>query len=462
MAAAQRLDCVILNGTVVSPHGRFKANVGIRKGRVAVLTRSPLNGEEEIDASGKLLLPGLVDPHGHMAHAWTNGDAFRNETQRMILGGVTSYLDYSAGVKGPLDSIGGWISQIESHSYVDIGIQPIINGAETLSELERLFKGYGVSSFKFFFGGQERELYPHIFALNDGALLRGFEIVSALGPPARACVHAENWEIGWFLEKELRESGRTDGAVWTDAHPHICEEESIGRALLYAAQATCPLYIVHIALGKGPRLLERAKRRGVDVVGETCPHYLSMHRGHRLIGPAKYNPAVKLKKDQDEIWEAVAGRGLDCIGSDHIASTGQEEGFVDKDKDIWNAWAGLPGSGTILSTLLQGVRKKGLGFERLVEVSSYNPARTFGLYPRKGRIGPGADADIVILDPDKGFTFRNEDFLLKVSLLDGVRIKGKVDRVMLRGRTVAENGRVRPQEPTGRYLERRGTKGARV
>ncbi|MFQ5911924.1 MAG: dihydroorotase family protein [Nitrospinota bacterium] len=454
-----KLDTAILNGTVVSPTGRFAVNVGIRDGRIAVLSTGRLAAKRRIDAGGKLLLPGLIDPHGHMQSCWENGEAFRHETRRKVLGGVTTYLDYASGPRGPLESMERWKPHIEAHSYVDMGIQPIINGKGALSEIEDLLELHGVSSFKFFFSGLERELYPTIFSLNDGVLVRAFEIVAALGPPTRAVVHAENWEIGWFLEDEFRGQGRMDGAVWTDAHPHICEEEGIARACFYAEKTGCPLYIVHIGVGAGPRILADARRKGVDVIGETCPHYLLVNRDDRRIALAKYNPAIKWETDREALWLAVGGNGIDCLGSDHIASTGMEEQFTNKEKDIWAARSGLPGSGTILFTLLDGVQRKRLSLERLVALSSYNPARAFGLFPRKGHIGVGADADIVILDPDRVFTFRNRDFLLHVSLLEGMRIRGRPERVLLRGETVVENGRVVAGEPGGEYLERRHTPG---
>lgn len=447
-----RLDAAILNGTVVSPSGRFAANVGIRGEKIAIVTRTPLRADRIIDAGGKLILPGLLDPHGHMQHCWNDGDALRNETRRMALGGVTTYLDYPSDPRGPLACMGLWRSRIESDSYVDMGVHPIINGEKTLSQLKELFERHGVSSFKFFFSGQERELYPSIFALNDGALVRAFEMIAALGPPARAAVHAENWEIGWFLEEELKAQGRGDGAAWTDAHPHICEEEAIARACFYAGKTGCPLYVVHIAVGEGPRILQQARRRGVDVIGETCPHYLLIDREDDRIALAKYNPAIKWETDRESLWRAVGGNGIDCIGSDHIASTGKEGAFADKGGDIWSAATGLPGSGTILFTLLLGVQQKRLSLERLVQVSSLHPARAFGLYPRKGHVGAGADADLVILDPEREFTFRNRDFLLAVSLLDGTRVKGWPEKVLRRGEVVVEEGRVLGK-PGGRYLE---------
>jgi dihydroorotase-like cyclic amidohydrolase len=136
-------------------------------------------------------------------------------------------------------------------------------------------------------------------------------------------------------------------------------------------------------------------------------------------------------------------------------TTGKEEEFADKAKDIWKARTGLPGSGTILSTLLHGVQRRGLSFEKLVEVASYNTARAFGLFPRKGHIGPGADADLIVLDPDRTFTFRNQDFLLDVSLLDGMRIKGRPECVFIRGEMVVDQGQV-VGEPIGAYLPRVG------
>ena len=356
MAAAQRLDCVILNGTVVSPHGRFKANVGIREGRITVLTRSPLNGRKN-QRVRKLLLPGLVDPHGHMAHAWTNGDAFRNETRRMILGGVTSYLDYPAGSGDRLvRSAAGSPTSSPIPTWTS-GSSPSSTALEILSELEQLFKNMGFFVPVFLRRAGARTLSSHLRPERRGPAsgLRDRLRPRATGPRVRP--RGKLGKSGGSGKGVTRKRAHGRAGLDGRSPPHL------RRGIHRAGPPLCrpgnmpPLHCPHRPR-KGTELLERAKGRGVDVVGETCPHYLSMHRGHRLIGPAKFNPAVKLKKDQDEIWEAVVGRGLDCIGSDHIASTGQEEGFVDKDKDIWNAWAGLPGSGTIPVHPPAGVRKR--------------------------------------------------------------------------------------------------------
>jgi dihydroorotase-like cyclic amidohydrolase len=374
-----RLDSAILNGTVVSPFGSFLANVGIRGEKIVIVTTQSLTAKKRIDAEGKWILPGILDSHGHMLHCWKNGEGFGKETRRMALGGVTTYVDYAADSRGPLKAFPEWISHIETHSHVDMGIHPVMKGEESLSEIETLYERYGTSSIKFYFSAQEIELYPDVYAVNDGVLLRGFEIISRLGPEARAVVHGENWEIGWFLEKEFKAKGRTDGAVWTDAHPHICEEEGMLRACLYAERTRCPLYIAHIGIGTGPQILKEARRKGVDVVGETCPHYLVVDRDDRRIALAKHNPAVKLKEDQDLLWGALEDGSIGCVGSDHIATTGMEQAFAHKERDIWDAITGVPGSATILFTLLRGVRQKRITLERLVQLTSYHPARAFGL-----------------------------------------------------------------------------------
>ena len=236
---------------MVSPAGRFAANVGIRDGRIAVVSTGRLAAKRKIDAGGKLLLPGQIDPHGHMAHCWGDGEGFRHETRRKALGGVTTYLDYASTPQGPLESMDHWRSQIETHSYVDIGIQPIIKGKETLSEIKDLLRLHGISSFKFYFSGLERELYPTIFSINDGVLVRAFEIIAALGPPSRAVVHAENWENRMVPGKRALGAG-THGRGGLDgrAPSNLRGGGHCSSLLLRGEDRLSPLYRSHRRRGR--------------------------------------------------------------------------------------------------------------------------------------------------------------------------------------------------------------------
>ncbi|MBI3076102.1 MAG: amidohydrolase family protein [Deltaproteobacteria bacterium] len=447
-------DLFIRGGTVVSPQGRTRAHVAVQDGRIAAITLEEHEAHRVIDAEGKYVLPGVIDPHGHFASRRTFEESCLIETRRMAAGGVTSYLDFLQAKDGSyIPRVEQARKFIEQHSVIDMGLHAIVMTRQHVQELAAYVK-LGVISFKFYMAARGAELYPNTLSVDDGLLYEGLEAIARLGPPALAMVHAENWEIAWALSDRLKAAGRTDAAAWSEGKPGLCEEDAMRRATYLAWKLGCPLYIVHIGIGTCREILREARGWGATVYGETCPHYLMVHKDHPMARIAKYNPAIKLAQDNAGLWEALAEGTIQCLGSDHIPGDRVHKFPPGKDGSIWDAVGGVPGSPTILPLMLHGVSTGRLTLERVVEVTSANAARILGLYPRKGAIAIGADADLVVVDLSRRVRFRPELLLSEFSIFDGFEFQGWPVMTILRGTVIMEEGEVVGKNGSGRYLHR--------
>jgi len=437
-------DVVFRHAQIVSPWGVQPGDVAVRDGRISAVA---LPGEgpsatRTVDARGKHLLPGVIDPHVHLT---SNGRSLeqgcREETPSMAAGGVTTCFHFAQATESYHPVFAEAADVVRDHALIDVGFHAILMLEQHVAEIPEYAAQYGVRSFKMYMAAKGAQLYPGTLAVDDGLVYRALGAIRDLGPPAIAQVHAENWEIAWALTAELQRAGRRDPAAWTDARPALCEEETMRRAIFLAGQQRCPLYVVHASIGQTGRLVAEARASGVDVVAETCPHYLTVHKDHPLALLAKYNPAVKEAHDCEGLWDGLRDGLISTVGSDHIPVRA-----VDKDptgKDIWTARGGLPGSGTILPVLLsEGVHKGRLTLEQVAAVTSYNAARCFGLYPRKGLIAVGADADLVLVDLEREVVLRPEMLQLDFALYDGWTFHGWPELTMVRGEVVVEHGMV--------------------
>jgi dihydropyrimidinase len=369
----------------------------------------------------------------------------------MVAGGVTSAIHFAQSYDSYLPVLERDRDAVNRSSLVDVAFHAMLMRDVHLEELERYTAEFGVMSYKLFFAAGGEELYPGTSSVDDGFLYKAFREVAKLGRGCLAMAHCENWEVAAMLADELRAAGRTDPAAWTDSRPAMCEEDGIRRALYWAQVTGCPLYIVHCSSGGAPRLIAEARARGIAVTGETCPHYLTVHRDHPAALVAKYNPAIKEQADLEGLWNGLRDGWISTMGSDHIPVRASDKDVTDK--DVWSARGGLPGSGTILPVLLsEGVNKGRLSLERVVEVCSANPARTFGLAGRKGAIVPGADADLVLVDMARQVTVSPELLQLDIVLHDGWEFVGWPVMTMLRGQVVMQDGEITAAHGVGRYL----------
>jgi dihydropyrimidinase len=286
---------------------------------------------------------------------------------------------------------------------------------------------------------------------DDGLLLEGFQAL-ARHPHAVACVHCENTEVIGRHARRVRAAGRADLAAWNASRPAFAEAEHVRRAGYFAELAGCRLYYVHIGAraGLSEAVLHRSRYPRLAV--ETCAHYLTHSEDSPVQALGKVNPPLRAAPDVEAMWAAIAAGAIDTVGTDHCATTRMQ-----KAGDIWTAMPGFPGMATLLPVLLsEGVHKRGLGLAAVARLTSYNAARTFNLYPRKGRIQAGADADIAVVDLDRERRVDARDLgsASDFSLYDGWMLKGWPVLTLLRGRVIARDLELCAAPGTGKFLPR--------
>jgi allantoinase len=284
-----------------------------------------------------------------------------------------------------------------------------------------------------------------------GGLIKSHELGNIIG------VHAESEYVTSFLSHQIKSEGRTDRNAWPESRPPLTELEAIQRAIYWAKVSGGNLHIVHVTIADGIRTVNRAKQQGVNVTVETCPHYLFFDNDDFIrIGPAaKCAPPIRERKEVEALWECVLSGMVDTIASDHSpCPTADKEKGMD---NIWQAWGGITGVQAMLPAMLtEGVHKRGLSLSSLVKMMSANTARIFGLYPQKGSLMPGSDADITLIDMEKTWTLTADDLYSKhqQSAYVGYTFKGAVECTIVRGVTVYQNGQITVNPGFGRLLRR--------
>ncbi len=445
-------ELVIKNARIVTPLGVNYGEIGVRDGRIAAVAGpdSLLEAPLVIDAEEKYLIPGVVDPHVHLASKDPFDVDVRTESQAAAAGGVTTvgiHLNFKG--ESVLQAFGHYKDDFERSSIVDGFFHVPTKGEESFQEIQR-YPEMGLTSYKLTWGEVE--------AGGDARLFEVMEKVAELGNRVRGIIHAENREMVAFFRQRLVNQGRKDFPAWNLSRPWFCEAEFMEKSILYAEVTRCPIYIEHVTIGRGIEILARAKKRGVNVKGETCPQYLTMtsdDRGVLSTFPSfgHVNPPLRDKENNDLLWEGIAEGIIDCIGSDHAPYTKKQKG-----DDIWDAPPGLGNLTEMTLPLLlsEGVNKGRISIEKLVELCCYSPARIFGLYPRKGGIVVGADADLVILDHNESRKVSPETLHSKCnwSPYDGWELKGWPVATFLRGQLVAKNGEIVGRPGTGRWISR--------
>ena len=447
------VDLVVRGGTVVSPWGRFRGGVAVQDGVVvAVATNEALPpGREVIDAAGRFVLPGVIDSHVHFREPgleykedWASG------TAAAACGGVTTVLEMP-NTRPPTATVEAL--QLKQRcaargARVDYGIYGLL-AQDNLHELPGL-AAHGVIGFKCYMG----ETVGAIPSPDDGVMLEEFETAARLG--LRVAVHAENNGIMQRSIQRLRAAGRTDPLAHLDSRPDICAIEAVSRALLFAEWSRARLHICHESCKDVLPLVRAARRRGVDVTVETCPHYLLL-TGDDMgrLGPVlRMNPPVRAPGHDAALWAGLRDGTIDMVSTDHSPHSVEEK----TRPDIWDAVSGFPGVETAVPLMLTEVNHGRLSLERYVEVASANPARAWGLYPRKGAVQPGADADLVIVDLEREGEIRAADLhsKSKITPFEGMKVTGRPVHTIVRGRVVMREGELvgppgwgRPVAPAG-------------
>ncbi len=389
----------IANANVVKATGCHPATVLVDEGLIRAIVDSADRPEadEEIDARGRYLLPGVIDPHVHFGLSQSFGAACRTESEAAVAAGVTAVMHYLTAENSHLATYEEHASAVEKNSLIDVGFHCMIKNELQVAEIPRAFAELGIGSFKFHMAMKGPESAYGIAGVDDGLMFEGFQSVAQC-PGALAIVHAENIDVILRQREAMRlaHPEATDIATWERYRPAFTEEEAISRSIHLARAAGVPLAIAHTSVGTGPAIAVDAQRNGTAVYVETCPQFLMLHTGMNLGVEAKMNPPIRSAANSTLLWqELIAGR-VDWMGSDHCDYLSS-----DKAGSIWDAGPGLPsGMQMILPSLLdRGVRTGQLSIEEVVRLTSTNPARAFGL-SGKGAIEVGNDADLIVVDTD--------------------------------------------------------------
>jgi dihydropyrimidinase len=453
------MDTWIRGGLLVTPEGSYRAEVGIRDGRIARLEATQREAAKEVvDAQGKWILPGIIDIHTHMelpVKGTVSADDFVSGTRAAACGGVTTIIDFS--LHRPRASLIDCFRErrraADGRVAVDYGLHAeIVDVTDAILGEIPILVEEGVTSVKLYLAyGQDGRM------VDDGQLYAVLRQCAGTG--ILAMVHAENGPLADRLTGELIRQGRTDPAAHPDSRPNFVEQEAVGRAVAIARFARGFLYIVHVTTREALETLRDAHRRGDPVWAETCPQYLLLDEsvyarddGRQYIA----TPPLRSLDDQKALWKELAQGHLSVISSDHCPfTTNQKRAAGDRFDRVPS---GLPGVETSLCLIhSRGVDGGRLDPNRMVAALSVNPAKIFGLYPQKGALQEGSDADLVIFDPEKEFTISADDLHMQTdfSPYEGISGRGAVTMTMLRGNIIARQGRYCGSAGDGIYLPRK-------
>jgi allantoinase len=446
-------DLYLKNAKVVTEENTFSGGVVIGADKIAdvVYDQPEIEAAEVIDLHGKVLMPGIVDGHVHFNEPGReHWEGYRTGTMAAAAGGVTTVLEM------PLNSTPPTTNQaaLERKRQV-VADQAVVDYGNwggfvdnNLADLDAMHQE-GVIGYKAFASASGVDFER----VNDDLLYAGLSKMREIGNLIG--LHAENEWVCSYLGKSLQAAGRMDRAAWYQSRPPFAELEAVQRASFWAKVTGGNLHVVHVSIPEGLNHIAEARQEGVHVTAETCPHYLFFDQeDFERIGPAaKCAPPLRSRETVERLWECVLNGRVDTIGSDHSPCTWDEKerGL----EDIWKAWGGISGLQLTLPALLsEGVHKRGLSLNALSRMLSHNPARLFGLFPQKGSLQVGADADLVVVDLDKEWTLTPDKLFYKnkFSAYVGTTFRGWVERTIVRGQTVYRDGRVTAEPGYGKLV----------
>lgn len=449
-------DIQIRGGVLANSRELRLADVFVRDGKVEAVEPpgSGRTAKRVIDATGRFVLPGIVEAHLHPVYA----DRLDTLSRAAVHGGITTLIPYIGavkawGVEGNLwDAVNYFIDEGARDSVIDFGLHCSLVAGD-LAELEALIPricARGVRSFKGFMAYKKRGMY-----LSDRDILR---ILAALKDnDGLFCVHAENGDLCDFLEEGFTAAGKTGPEYYAPSRPGITEAEATFRILSFAQTLKCPMYIVHVSVKEALDVIDMFRGwTGIPIYAETCPHYLTLTNEDtlRLGSLAKVSPPLRDARHVDALWEAVRAGKIDVIGSDtagHLTKT-KEPRFG----NVFSAAAGLPGQETMFTiTYDEGFNRRAVSLTRLVEVMAEKPAKIFGLWPRKGVLQPGSDADVLIFDPTREHVINAAAQHTKTdySMYENRRVLGAPELVMQRGEVILERGELKAAPGRAQFLE---------
>src|SRR4051812_10446077 len=458
------MSLLITNGRIITAADDYTADIYCDGGTIAAIGRNlpahRFQADRTINASGQYVIPGGIDVHTHLNMPFggtTSADDFESGTIAAAFGGTTSIVDFAIQYRGQTmrHALDDWRQRADGNAVIDYGFHMIVTELEDagLGEMDRLVRDEGITSFKLFMA------YPGVFMVDDQTIFRALRRTGGNG--GLGCMHAENGGVIDELVKEALRKGQTAPKYHALTRPPTAGGEATGRAIALAEMAGVPIYIVHLSAAHALERVKQARDMGLPAYAETCPQYLFLsYDNYEEPGfdGAKYvmSPPLRPKETQDRLWRGLAGNDLQAISTDHCPFCMKEQKTLGEG-DFSKIPNGAPGVETRMSLVYDGgVRTGKISRNRFVELTSTSPAKIFGLFPRKGTIAPGSDADIVVFDPNKKLTLGVKSLHMRVDYnpYEGREVTGVTDTVISRGKVVIDGGKFTGKAGAGSFLKR--------
>jgi dihydropyrimidinase len=452
---------LLTGGVVATSTGSFAADVLLSDGRIKAMGETlDVSADDVVDVSGRLLVPGGVDVHTHLEMPFmgtVTADDFETGTIAAACGGTTTLVDFAMQSKGTKlgDTVEAWHKKADGRAVIDYGfhlaITDVYNGA--IQDMVSIVKD-GVTSFKVFMA------YRGAIMVDDGELFQIFREAGRHG--ATVCIHAENGYVIDIMAAELVAAGKKDPKFHAVSRPPSTEVEAVRRAVAISRMAEAPIYFVHLSTEGAAAAVAEARQEGWPVAGETCTHYL-------LLGPELYEgpdfeggkyvltPPLREERERKALWKALKTGSLSVVSSDHcpFCFVGQKDMGRDDFRQIPNGGPGIEHRVPLLYGT--GVREGRLSLEEFVDISATTPAKMFGLFPRKGTIAVGSDADVVVIDPDgeTQISAETQHQNLDYTPYEGWTVPGRIERVYSRGELLVRDGKYSGSPGRGEFISRR-------
>jgi dihydropyrimidinase len=455
------MSTLIKNGRIVTAEQDYSADIYIEKDKITTIGSSlKIEADNVYDAKGKYVIPGGVDVHTHLDMPFggtTSCDDFESGTKAAAFGGTTSLIDFAIQSKGMKmrEALDIWWKKAENKATIDYGLHMIITDLpdahlEDMNDMVR----EGVSSFKLFMA------YPGVLMVDDATIFKAMKQTAQNG--ALVCMHAENGSVIDTIVQRTLAEGKTAPIYHALTRPTSAEGEAVNRAIALSEMAGAPVYIVHLSSNDALEKVAEARDKGLPTYAETCPQYLFLSIEENMNKPgfedAKYvfTPPLREKWHQDKLWAGLRKNTLQVVSTDHCPFCYKEQKELGKG-DFTKIPNGGPGIEHRLQLLYSGgVGEKRISLNRWVELCSATPAKMFGLYPRKGTIAAGSDADVVIWDPEKEYTIsaHTHHMCTDYSMFEGKKMKGNAETVFSRGEVIVKDNKFLGKAGRGKFVKR--------
>jgi dihydropyrimidinase len=454
---------LVRNGTIITASDRYAADIYIERGVISLIGRElSLPADTVIDASGLLVMPGGIDAHTHLdmpAGDTASSDDFETGTVAAAHGGTTTVIDYAtqAPGQGLHPALDAWKGRAEGQAVIDYAFHMIVRELtdQVAVEMDQMVRHEGVTSFKFFMA------YPGVLMVDDATIFRG--LLKTRDNGGLVCIHAENGAVIGTLVNEALRRGDTAPGFHATTRPPLTEGEATARAIALAELAGAPLYVVHLSCSEALEGVRRARDKGLVVYAETCPQYLFLSAAEydrEGFEGAKYvmSPPLRAAQHQEALWGGIRRNDLQVVATDHCPFCMEDPPQKQAGKDDFSKIPnGAPGIETRLMLMWDGgVRTGRIDPHRFVDITSTSPAKIFGLWPRKGAIAVGADADLVIWNPEKEVTLSAATLHMRVDYnpYEGRVVRGAPSTVLSRGDVVVDDGAYVGARGRGRFIRR--------